>query len=63
MAAEHEHLVDGVETGEVRQSVQGGYEGEHRPLPTRRPGAPLSPVGRRTGTPAPEHPEPAPRRR
>ncbi len=63
MAAEREHLVDGVETGEVRQTVEGGYEGEHRPLRADRPGAPLSPVGRRTGTPAPEHPEPAPRRR
>nr|WP_258054686.1 ubiquinol-cytochrome c reductase cytochrome b subunit [Streptomyces sp. Ru71] len=63
---EREHLQEGVETGDVRQTVQGGYEESRRPVTTVRPGAPrprLTPgprPGERTGTPSPEPPEPAP---
>ncbi|GHF40276.1 cytochrome bc1 complex cytochrome b subunit [Streptomyces griseosporeus] len=67
---EQERLRDGVETGEVRQTVEGGYEESRRPVTDVRPGAPRPPLtpagpspGRRTGTPAPEHPGPAPRHR
>ncbi|MFJ8142750.1 cytochrome bc complex cytochrome b subunit [Streptomyces sp. NPDC096013] len=70
LRAEQEALEEGEETGEVRQSVMGGYESEHRPVEMFRPGAPRVPLsppdghpGRRTGTPSPEHPAPAPRRR
>jgi ubiquinol-cytochrome c reductase cytochrome b subunit len=70
LAAEQEALEEGEETGEVRQSVTGGYEGEHRPVETFRPGAPRVPLsppdghpGPRTGTPSPEPHAPAPRRR
>ncbi|GCB43548.1 cytochrome bc complex cytochrome b subunit [Streptomyces sp. NL15-2K] len=55
MAAERERLREGVESGDVRQTVEGGYASDHRPLGAGRPGAPLTPPGRRTGTPAPEH--------
>ncbi|WP_413812781.1 cytochrome b [Streptomyces sp. OE57] len=64
--AERELLEEGEETGEVRQTVEGGYVSGHRPVDTFRPGAPrrpLSPGGERTGTPSPERPAPAPRRR
>ncbi|MBR8638842.1 cytochrome bc complex cytochrome b subunit [Streptomyces tuirus] len=30
--AEHERLTDGVETGDVRQTVEGGYTESHRPV-------------------------------
>ncbi|MHC3467177.1 cytochrome bc1 complex cytochrome b subunit [Streptomyces sp. 7R007] len=66
VAAERERLAEGVETGEVRQSVDGGYTDGHRPVTEFRPGAPrtpLSPPVRRTGTPSPEPHEPAPRSR
>ncbi|WP_079161130.1 cytochrome b [Streptomyces fodineus] len=61
-AAEHERLAEGVPTGEIRQSVTGGYETDHEPVGTFRPGAPRRPLtGVRTGTPsrtprAPERP-------
>ncbi|MEV0981406.1 ubiquinol-cytochrome c reductase cytochrome b subunit [Streptomyces sp. NPDC049915] len=63
---EREHLREGVDTGDVRQTVEGGYEESRRPVTTVRPGAPrpqLTPgprPGARTGTPSPEPPEPAP---
>ncbi|MFF9817383.1 cytochrome bc complex cytochrome b subunit [Streptomyces sp. NPDC014006] len=63
---EREHLREGVDTGDVRQTVEGGYEESRRPVTTVRPGAPrpqLTPAprpGARTGTPSPEPPEPAP---
>lgn len=63
--AERERLEKGDETGEVRQTVEGGYESGHRPVETFRPGAPrtpLTPGDGRTGTPSPEHHEPAHRR-
>ncbi|MEW2401282.1 ubiquinol-cytochrome c reductase cytochrome b subunit [Streptomyces sp. NPDC046862] len=63
---ERERLDKGDETGEVRQTVEGGYESGHRPVDTFRPGAPrppLTPGDGRTGTPSPERPEPARRRR
>ncbi len=69
---ERERLQEGEETGEVRQTVEGGYESGHRPVDRFRPGAPrppLSPGGPggpddgRTGTPAPPPPRPARRRR
>ncbi|WP_406456633.1 ubiquinol-cytochrome c reductase cytochrome b subunit [Streptomyces sp. NBC_01622] len=70
LRTEQEALEEGQETGEVRQSVTGGYESEHRPVETFRPGAPRAPLsppdghpGPRTGTPSPEHREPAPRTR
>ncbi|MFI7500807.1 cytochrome bc complex cytochrome b subunit [Streptomyces sp. NPDC049687] len=56
--AERERLTEGEESGEVRQSVAGGYESDHVPVEKFRPGAPRTPVsppgrspGRRTGTP------------
>jgi ubiquinol-cytochrome c reductase cytochrome b subunit len=61
-AAEHERLAEGVPTGEIRQSVTGGYETDHEPVGAFRPGAPRRPLtGARTGTPsrtprAPERP-------
>ncbi|MGW3210139.1 cytochrome bc1 complex cytochrome b subunit [Streptomyces sp. NPDC001135] len=61
-AAENERLAEGVPTGEIRQSVTGGYETDHEPVETFRPGAPRRPLtGARTGTPsrtprAPERP-------
>jgi ubiquinol-cytochrome c reductase cytochrome b subunit len=66
LEAEQRRLTEGVETGEVRQTVEGGYESGHRPVRRFRPGAPrrpLSPPGSRTGTPDQERPAPAPRRR
>ncbi|MBA2811001.1 ubiquinol-cytochrome c reductase cytochrome b subunit [Streptomyces sp. KM273126] len=60
--AERERLEKGDETGEVRQTLEGGYESGHRPVDTFRPGAPsfpLTPGDGRTGTPSREHPEPA----
>ncbi|MFF4527389.1 cytochrome bc1 complex cytochrome b subunit [Streptomyces bluensis] len=64
--AEQERLEKGDETGEVRQTLEGGYESGHRPVDTFRPGAPrapLTPGDGRTGTPSREPPEPARRRR
>ncbi|MBC9724827.1 cytochrome bc complex cytochrome b subunit [Streptomyces sp. TRM68367] len=65
--AERERLREGVPTGDVRQTVEGGYETEHRPVGHLRPGAPGPPLspppGPRTGTPAPERRGPAPRHR
>ncbi|MGW2565422.1 cytochrome bc1 complex cytochrome b subunit [Streptomyces sp. NPDC001537] len=70
LEAERERLAEGEETGEVRQSVAGGYESGHRPVTDFRPGAPRVPVspvdrhpGPRTGTPDREHPGPARRSR
>ncbi|MFF9126928.1 cytochrome bc complex cytochrome b subunit [Streptomyces sp. NPDC014889] len=67
LAKEQEVLTEGEETGDVRQSVTGGYESGHRPVESRRPGAPAGPVvtrpGERTGTPSPPPPAPAPRDR
>ncbi|MGW2422703.1 cytochrome bc1 complex cytochrome b subunit [Streptomyces sp. NPDC001709] len=52
-AAEIERLAEGVPTGEIRQSVTGGYETDHEPVGAFRPGAPRRPLtGARTGTPA-----------
>ncbi|MFF8861076.1 cytochrome bc complex cytochrome b subunit [Streptomyces sp. NPDC015139] len=62
-AAERERLAEGVPTGDIRQSVTGGYESDHEPVESFRPGAPRKPLtGARTGTPArtpraPEHPD------
>ncbi|WP_432169160.1 cytochrome bc1 complex cytochrome b subunit [Streptomyces sp. 1222.5] len=62
-AAERERLAEGVPTGDIRQSVTGGYESAHEPVESFRPGAPRRPLtGARTGTPArtpraPEHPD------
>ncbi|MEV6590039.1 ubiquinol-cytochrome c reductase cytochrome b subunit [Streptomyces acidicola] len=59
--AERERLEKGDETGEVRQTLEGGYESGHRPVDTFRPGAPRTPISPgdgRTGTPSREHPEP-----
>jgi quinol-cytochrome oxidoreductase complex cytochrome b subunit len=72
LAAERERLLEGEESGEVRQSLTGGYESAHRPVERFRPGAPRAPMpvspgepspGPRTGTPSPAPPAPAPRRR
>ncbi|MEV7976931.1 cytochrome bc complex cytochrome b subunit [Streptomyces sp. NPDC086519] len=67
--AEQERLTEGEETGEVRQTIAGGYESDHRPVTSFRPGAPRrslspdQPPGSRTGTPARQHPEPEHRSR
>ncbi|WP_369220821.1 cytochrome bc complex cytochrome b subunit [Streptomyces sp. R39] len=67
--AEQERLTEGEETGEVRQTIAGGYESDHRPVTSFRPGAPRRPLspdqppGSRTGTPARQHPEPEHRSR
>lgn len=66
LEAERQRLIEGEATGEVRQSVEGGYESDHRPVTRFRPGAPrkpLTPVGSRTGKPDREPPAPAPRHR
>jgi len=42
--AERERLAEGEETGEVRQTVEGGYESGHRPVEDFRPGAPRTPL-------------------
>ncbi|MBB5928539.1 cytochrome bc1 complex cytochrome b subunit [Streptomyces echinatus] len=59
-AAERERLAEGVPTGDIRQTVAGGYESDHEPVDTFRPGAPRRPLtGARTGTPSrtPREPE------
>ncbi|MHA5053246.1 cytochrome bc1 complex cytochrome b subunit [Streptomyces sp. SD15] len=68
--AERERLVEGEETGEVWQSVEGGYGSGHRPVEKFRPGSPRAPLtppdasrGPRTGTSSPEHRRPARRSR
>lgn len=67
--AEQERLTEGEETGDVRQTLAGGYESGHRPVTSFRPGAPRRPVspgrppGSRTGTPARQHPGPEHRSR
>ncbi|GAA3837666.1 ubiquinol-cytochrome c reductase cytochrome b subunit [Streptomyces chiangmaiensis] len=66
LVAEQRRLTEGQETGRVRQTVEGGYASDHRPVTRFRPGAPrraISPPESRTGTPSPEPPTPAPRRR
>jgi len=66
LEAEQGLLAEGEASGDVRQTVEGGYESEHRPVTRFRPGAPtkpLSPGGSRTGTPTRKPPAPAPRRR
>jgi ubiquinol-cytochrome c reductase cytochrome b subunit len=66
---EQEQLEEGEETGDVRQTVEGGYDSDHRPVSAFRPGAPRAPLspgrspGPRTGRQTPEHPGPAPRNR
>ncbi|WP_225829753.1 ubiquinol-cytochrome c reductase cytochrome b subunit [Streptomyces sp. NK08204] len=51
--AERERLEKGVPTGEIRQSVTGGYGSGHEPVGSFRPGAPRKPLtGARTGRPA-----------
>ncbi|MFC8520619.1 cytochrome bc complex cytochrome b subunit [Streptomyces sp. NPDC057257] len=68
---EQERLGEGEETGEVRQTLAGGYESGHRPVTDFRPGAPRVPVssapdlrpGSRTGKPDPERSAPESRRR
>ncbi|MER5526458.1 ubiquinol-cytochrome c reductase cytochrome b subunit [Streptomyces sp. NPDC002677] len=67
---EQQLLTEGEETGEVRQTLSGGYESGHRPVTSFRPGAPRRPLsppdrppGSRTGTPARQHPEPERRSR
>ena len=66
LAGERERLEEGEETGEVRQTVAGGYESGHRPVTEFRPGAPRRPIspseghpGPRTEERTPEHPGPA----
>ncbi|MEU6589850.1 cytochrome bc complex cytochrome b subunit [Streptomyces sp. NPDC046881] len=52
-AAERERLDEGVPTGEIRQTVSGGYDSGHEPVTSFRPGAPRrSLTGARTGTPS-----------
>ncbi|MDT0466482.1 cytochrome bc1 complex cytochrome b subunit [Streptomyces gibsoniae] len=66
LEAERQRLAEGEETGEVRQTLEGGYESDHRPLTRFRPGAPRRLVSRpesRTGKPDREPPAPAPRHR
>ncbi|MGW2857283.1 hypothetical protein ACWDAZ_37210 [Streptomyces sp. NPDC001215] len=66
LEAERQRLAEGEETGEVRQTLEGGYESGHRPLTRCRPGAPRRLVSRpesRTGKPDREPPAPAPRHR
>ncbi len=63
---ERERLSEGEETGEVRQTVEGGYVSDHRPVTRFPPGAPRRPISAResrTGTPDRELPARAPRRR
>ncbi|MFJ4323030.1 cytochrome bc complex cytochrome b subunit [Streptomyces tricolor] len=55
-AAERERLAEGVPTGDIRQTVAGGYESGTEPVETFRPGAPRRPLtGARTGTPIRTH--------
>ncbi|MBE8471264.1 cytochrome bc1 complex cytochrome b subunit [Streptomyces justiciae] len=73
LESERQRLEEGVGTGDVRQTIDGGYESDHRPVEKFRPGAPRTPVSpppapdrhpdRRTGTPAQEPPAPAHRTR
>ncbi|MES4891879.1 ubiquinol-cytochrome c reductase cytochrome b subunit [Streptomyces sp. NPDC096012] len=57
--AEGERLAAGVPTGEIRQNVAGGYEDDHEPVQSFRPGAPRRPLTvARTGTPARPRREP-----
>ncbi|WUB67917.1 ubiquinol-cytochrome c reductase cytochrome b subunit [Streptomyces sp. NBC_00582] len=70
LRAEHTRLTEGEETGEVRQNLAGGYESDHRPVTSFRPGAPRTPLsppdlppGSRTGTPARRPPGPEHRNR
>ncbi|WP_107122192.1 cytochrome b [Streptomyces sp. DSM 15324] len=69
LRAERARLAEGEETGEVRQTLAGGYEGGHRPVTSFRPGAPRVPLsppsrpGGRTGTPSPERRAPESRNR
>ncbi|MFD1657723.1 cytochrome bc complex cytochrome b subunit [Streptomyces caeni] len=66
LAEEQQRLSEGEESGEVRQTVEGGYESGHRPVTRFRPGAPrkpLTPHESRTGTPSRERPGPVRRRR
>ncbi|MEV5987995.1 ubiquinol-cytochrome c reductase cytochrome b subunit [Streptomyces sp. NPDC052051] len=66
LEAEQKRLTEGEETGEVRQTVEGGYESGHEPVTRFRPGAPMKPLSpdeSRTGRPARRPPAPAPRRR
>ncbi|MGW5661425.1 cytochrome bc1 complex cytochrome b subunit [Streptomyces sp. NPDC003758] len=66
LEAEQKRLAEGEETGEVRQTVEGGYQSGHEPVTDFRPGAPRKPLSSlepRTGTPSREHPGPAPRGR
>jgi ubiquinol-cytochrome c reductase cytochrome b subunit len=63
LEAEQKRLTEGEETGQVRQTVEGGYESGHEPVTDFRPGMPRKPLSSlesRTGTPSPEPPEPAP---
>ncbi|MFE9450995.1 cytochrome bc complex cytochrome b subunit [Streptomyces sp. NPDC006739] len=43
-AAERERLDEGVPTGEIRQSLTGGYDSPHEPPDDFRPGAPRRPI-------------------
>jgi ubiquinol-cytochrome c reductase cytochrome b subunit len=62
--AECERLAEGVPTGEIRQNVAGGYEDDHDPVESFRPGAPRRPLTvARTGTPARPRREPERRAR
>ncbi|MGW0883553.1 cytochrome bc1 complex cytochrome b subunit [Streptomyces sp. NPDC002671] len=62
--AERERLERGVSTGEIRQSVTGGYDSAHQPVETFRPGAPRRPLtGPRTGTQSRTHHAPERRNR
>ncbi|MCX3063416.1 ubiquinol-cytochrome c reductase cytochrome b subunit [Streptomyces sp. GXMU-J5] len=74
LAAERKRLREGVESGDVRQNIEGGYEEAHHPVKSFRPGAPRRPPRKpvsspgphrdaRTGEPSPPHREPAPRNR
>ncbi|MET7486634.1 ubiquinol-cytochrome c reductase cytochrome b subunit [Streptomyces sp. NPDC005538] len=72
LETERERLATGDESGDVRQSVDGGYESGHLPVEKFRPGAPRTPAalsppgprpGSRTGTPSREHPGPEHRSR
>ncbi|MFI2206218.1 cytochrome bc complex cytochrome b subunit [Streptomyces sp. NPDC020192] len=58
--AERGRLEEGVSTGEIRQNVTGGYESDHEPVTSFRPGAPRRQLtAARTGTPSrtPHEPE------
>ncbi|MBX7548562.1 ubiquinol-cytochrome c reductase cytochrome b subunit [Streptomyces sp. tea 10] len=59
--AERDRLARGVSTGEIRQNIAGGYESDHAPVASFRPGAPRRPLtAARTGTPSRTPREPAP---